>query len=712
MKSLKILILLLLSLAFKGEAQYYRNPGLLFAKSATQNELTFGGVTTFSIAESFMQAGNNQLVGPVMRYENGKTHLVYQDATTGRKFILTYDALYGLSRPVGFGLIPGGTVDTHHRPAIFAEGSRLYVPVEKQHNIDPVSIYKTRNDNDELIFELSGTTIGTAPTYPMPTKRNSIYVNFGQISDVNAGYNKNTGASFDANSWASGGLISTRLADEDEHYMAFINNHYVVSDKAVIVISGRNDDETPAKHFRRYLLKMTPTAGGQTIYNWSESFNKTSAPSAAEMTANFEYFDTGSESDQAYIPVTSLDESGNIYDVGADGGAYKFIYIPSGSSSVTNKTITLPGTPTLRDGASVSGNNQLGACAAIMPINSSLVYAFFRVTDTGFARIKMYKTVDLGDNWTEEETLFTGIDADIESVIIPSNYLEIEDNKTFVVIGTGAPTSDRAVMYVQKVAFGSLSTTADAYASTTAYTESEYDALMARSYYVEAGKITNTGTTLNTIVDQGTQAQNITTVGSPVLDNGTTPTYVTLDGVNDRLPIPIAGLDNESEGTIFAVVRIPTGATSVNILTASNSGSAADFWGVGKSTTDVTRYTRASPIDLDIRGKETITNAFHIFAFTFQNGSGASVLHWYDGKLQLRDGVVETQLALEGNMFSYPATLTHISVGALIRTTSAFYNEDFKHLAISTEPLSNEQMRKAFKYLATKYGITITDHYQ
>jgi hypothetical protein len=707
MKRLFLSFLLLLPLLLTG--QVLVNP---YAYETGEPELTFGPVSQFSAAESYMQSGGNQLVGPTMTYENDKTHLVYQDAgISGRKFILTHNSNYGLSRPVGFGLIPAATVDTHHRPAIFYENNRLYVSAEKQHNILPMSIYKTRNDNDDLIFERSATTIGTTPTYPMPSKKNGIYVNIAQVSDIAAGINRNPGVTFDANSWTAEVLFANRQTDEDELYQALVNNHHVVTDKLVIVSSGRNDDLSPAVHFRRYLFKILPSSSGQTMYNWSETFSKSTAPLAAEMTANYEYFDTGADTDQGYIPVAALDRNSNIYDIGADGGVYKFIYIPSGSSSVTIKTITLPGSPTLRDAESVGGNNQMGACPVLMPINTSLVYAFFRVTDTGFARIKVYKTTDLGDTWTEVQTLFSGINADIESVIIPANYLEIEPDKTFIIVGTGTPTSNRAAMYVQKVAFGSLSSTADAYTSTTAYTESEYNALMARSYYIEAGKITNTGTTLNTVIDQGTQGSNITTSGSPVLDNSVTPTYVVLDGVNDRLAVPTTGLDNESEGTIFIVARVAVG-TPVNFVTSSNSAATSGFWGIGKTITDVTRYTRSSPIDIDIRGKETVTNDFHIFAFTFQNGLGASVLHWYNGRLQLRDGAVETAIDQEGNMFSTPGTLTHISVGALVRTTTGFYNFDFKHLGISIEPLSNEQTRKAFKYLANKYGKTITDHYE
>lgn len=134
---------------------------------------------TLSSDEAAAQAGHNQLITPKLLYYNGKTHFVYQhdDNSTeqGRLHILSYDSRYGLSRPVGFHKRTGPTPDPHHRPVIFHDSGQLYIVVESDHNDAPQSIFKNRTQGDDLIWELSATTIGTTASYPKIMKKNGVF---------------------------------------------------------------------------------------------------------------------------------------------------------------------------------------------------------------------------------------------------------------------------------------------------------------------------------------------------------------------------------------------------------------------------------------------------------------------------------------------------------------------------------------------------------
>lgn len=664
--------------------------------------------TVYSTTQVQAQSGGNSLMSPRLLWENGRTHYVFQDvsaSTGGRHFILTYDERYGLGRPVGHGVTQ---IETHHRPAFIKYNDKFYITAERNHNSVPLTVWDSRADDDAMIFNQTTDVIGTIPTYPNIYNKNGVFTILNQSNDINAKYTKNSSGNF-LGTWTAEEQITSRQADEDEHYVAAPNNGDFLPNEIVFLVGGRNDDTSPATWFNKYIIRATVTASDITYRNWTNTYSTTSQIGGTQMITYFKYFGTASDVTQAYAPVTAIDKQGNFYDVTGNGvDTYKFVYMIAGQSSPTEKSISLPSSPTIMDGADVGLDGQNGGCPFLLAVNPHEVYAFFRISVGGEGRIYMYKTVDLGDNWTFEQDIFGDQSEHIYGFTMAYNALGIPNNRNFICIGTGvgAPLSN---MYIKRCAWGSIqhNETQSIFDNYTAYSASEYDALMIRSYYIETGKVTNTGTTLNTVIDQSPSAQDATTTGSPVLDNGTTPTKVAIDGTNDALIVPTTGLTALTEGTIFVVVDPNATGTALNFLTFSRSGVASPFQAYGKSTTDLTRVQDSG--DLDVRGSTSITDAYHILAYTMQNGQCA-VLQWLDGEMQFRTETTPSNG--EGRFTSgLSPTIDRISIGRLVRNTTSFSAFDFKHCAFSSTPLTTEQTYRALKYLANKYSISLTDHY-
>jgi hypothetical protein len=552
------------------------------------------------------------------------------------------------------------------------------------------------------------------PTYVNFVKKNGIFLASAQITDVDVSTFINQSGLFDGD-WDDMNEVSTRQADEDEHYVMDVYNQEQINDELLIDITGRDDDVTPRSWFRRYLIRANITGpGSKTFYNWDKSVSKTSRLLEADMN-NYAYYYTGYDTASSLPPMPATDLNGNFYDIARDTlWGFKFIIMIQGQS-IQYKDINLPGSPIPAYPPGVEA--QAGPFNCIVPISPEKIYIFVRIDTGPWDKVYCYKTTDLGDTWEEIGDVFPDIDDDIRGFGYPLNGLEIPENRNFVFVATSNPdpTILTAAVYMRRAAFGTIQPEEGDPYDVTAYTESEYDDLMLRSYYVEAGKVTNTGTTCNSLIDQSASAQDATSTGSPVMDSGTTPTYVQLDGVNDFFSIPLTGVVNLTEGSIIAVVQQDAAGVNGTFLTASQHTTNNHFLLYTIRSDSVTQFNDTNSVvnrSVDTHTKTT----YHIFVFTHQNaGVSGNVLHFVDGKLQKRNPV--TRNINEGSYFT--GTLQHTStdwtrllIGKLDwNSADTFTKFRLKHLAITAEPLNTEQLKKSMRYLADKYSITLTDEY-
>lgn len=680
----------------------YSNPYAYSGSSveAGTSDITIDDTTyTFTANQAQMVQGYSQLYTPKILYDNGKTYAVYQKNNIGRLVVLKYDDRYGLGNPIGVRMQIASGFDTHHEPVIFSDANKLYMLQEKNHNSEPIGILKARNVGDDLLWQVGTNTIGTIPTYPILTKKNGVFLIAHQFSDVSAGLVYNTGSDIDG-TWESTSVqLTVRAADEDEHYVSGVMNYDAVTDEMVIVINGRNDDGS-ISYFRKYLLRVKVTAPSTvTIYNWDKSFSKNSALSSAELIANCEYYDTGSDLIVSNQSNAALDNSGNFYDsISNDAGStLKFIILLSGQASTA---------PTVKDAPHFFYR--------IMPISTSLIYAIANQTVGAFSKPFLFKTTDLGDNWEEVSEIFEDIDADVVDVGFPANHKDIPNDSNFIFCGRGTG----GALHVKKAAFGTLQseTPANFYGDTVAYSEAEYNALMDFSYMIEAGKITTTGTTLTAVADQSPNARNPGIGGSPVVDNGTTPSYLVFDGTNDLLGITAdAGLLARSEGIVLAVIKPTNGGSAFfgkPFITATNDANTTSYITFGASFNNVISHAGSwGTPKVEVYGDTTLTDDFHIVAFYLQNG-GCDVLGIVDGKFQLRNEV--QQSVNEGKFLSgVNLGMEFLRIGALTRSSgTTYFSFQLKHIAICSAPQTEASLAKMIKFLSTKYGISLTSHYK
>lgn len=700
---------------------------------STAISISASTITFLGNSETLGSHGYPHTVTPRMVWHNGKTYFAYvhkaetdvADATDtgGRLTLITYDENYGLSRPVGI-LNRQSDYDTHHAPTWYIDNAtgQLRIVMESHHNIDPLMIVKNRTIGDDLIWQVTANTIGTNsggsgyPTYPNIYNENGVFTLISQVDNTDAGFNKNITGDFEG-AWSNDAKITTRDADEPYHYVTGVfNGHKSVGNRVVFTVSARSNDVTP-NWFRKYLIKAEVLAGGITYYDFDESFSKTSRLTVSEQNTNFKYYNTAGSTSQGYTPQPSLDDDGNFYDFSGNGlGGYVFAYWLNGASSPVTKTITLPGSPTLLDGndGGATGNGQNSPCVLILPYSTADVRIFVRHVSGLYRKCIEYKTTDLGTTWTLVGDPFSDINDDIHSIVVPYNVFDIPTNRNFVIVGRADNNPTWSNLYFKKAARGTIQseTGGNPYTAVTAYTASEYDALQVRSYYIETGKITSTGTTCNSLIDQSPSALNVNSSGSPVLNSSVTPAYVTLDGTNDYFSLPITGLTALTEGTIIAVVRFPSGAAgNGSFLNASKNTVTNHFRQWIWNADDVVRFNQSyGGNTVDVKGKTTLSRSdFYIIAFVHQNG-GCGVMKWVNGELQLDNYVSKHKF--EGKFFAdFSGTMTNLEVGRLVRTTTGFHNFELSHIAISSTPFNWTQLSKSFKYLSNKYGIALNTFY-
>jgi hypothetical protein len=579
--------------------------------------------------------------------------------------------------------------------------------------VQPLGILKPRTAGDWLVWQLSPTEIGTFPTYPNIYKRNGLYAIVNQTDNIDAGIITNASYSFEGNWSATETKITTRDSLEAFHYvMGVLNPEKAIKNRIVFTVTARSRKD---EHFNKYLLKVDLKPSSFTLYNFDESFSKTSRLTTSEQRRYFKYYSTPGK--QGYTPVASLDNEGNFYDISGDGdGGYVFIYWLNSQPSAVSKKIRLPGSVRLLDGMAVEEGKQQGACVSILAKSTKEVYAFFRQRSGSFYKVFKYKTTDLGETWQDQGDVFPDIDDNIYAIIFPSNILDIPADRNFIILGKSGPAPVWSAFYFKKAAWGTIQPEngGNPYDTVTAYLPSEYDRLMVRSFYIEKETITNNGVALHSLIDQSPSKKNVIATGSPELNDDQAPQYVSFDKKDDAISLPFTDLDTLSEGTIFAVVRVPSGSEGGNFFLSASRNDVNNhyrLWGWSEDN-KIKHMNKFGGGLTSISGKTTLEpSKFYILAFVHQN-TGCGVMKWVNGKLQMDD--YQSRNDKEGRFFNhFNGDMTCLEIGRLVRKKGTnFYGFELKHLAISPTPMNWTQLSKSFKYLANKYRIPLDTFYQ
>lgn len=648
-------------------------------------DLVFGDQYSFPATETnFMLSGRNFWT-PQLLNNGFENYLIASRSNSGSEklCLLAHDSRYGLFPPFAVAnRLPGGADDgNHHIPTILKEGGKLYALREIEHNVDPMGIHKTINQNDFVLWQAGSNTIGSNPTYPnLYQLNNGVKVMVSQISDINAGLNYNINGTIDS-AWSAQSNIVTADAGNAIYVTGIINSH-LRQDYAIAMVTVRAAGLSI--YHQRCAVKIHVSLAGVITYrNWDDTFSKNSTLTIAELRTNFKYFDTGSSAIDSEEPIcAALSINGKFYDVARDGsGNNQFVILSVGQTSTA---------PTLKSFPSS------GDVRCVLPLRTSLIYAF--AIESG--DIIQYESRDEGDNWTNLGDVFPGVADSLGYFTVSYNAAAIGNNQSFFVVSAGG-----GVTYVRKAAFGSLESEAPAnfYINTPLMSESEYDGMCDFSYKIEAGKITNTGTTLTSLIDQSPNARHITggaVGGSPVIDNATTPSQVVMDGINDFCQVGITGYTGKTNGVIIVV-----GNPAFYWLTASRNAGSATYmrWTVTGGFTEYFGGFNAGTCT--VKGTTAVTAGVKGI-FMFQHMGIGDVMQFYNGQMQRRNVTLQ-QDTVEGLFIAgLPSGATHLEIGRLVRSSVTFTASTWSHIAMApAQTLSN--LAKMHKFLSNKYSIPL-----
>jgi hypothetical protein len=690
-----------------------------FSTTAAVTELqsiTFDASTTIFDATNYKIAKSspvNQLWSPVIFYKGGKTLAAFLVAGTNRFNVLEYtsNGLKPIHRVYG----SSGQYDSHDHPVLHWENDRLYVVQENYHNVNPSKIHKTKANNDSLIFESNLKNLGTeGHTYFNLTENNGALVSVGQYNDTQAGFLINTSGAIEG-TWSTNKKLLSLQSGEAERYQMGVNNKYRSND-IIIISAGRNDLTTTPTWFRFNVFKARVNASGFLDYYKvdgtliREVSTEVGTPLSDAELATTEFYYTGSNTAQAYQPVPSLDELGNFYCVHENGsGGYVLSIWKSSSATPVNQALTFPDAPTLV----VNNPDQWGACVYVMPEKPSKIDLFFKVNNGTRIIIRQYRSVDEGVTLTFVQDIDFGFDA--VSFGIAANYISIGNNQNFIAIAGGDNATDQngpVQLGVKKAAFGAIQAEAgNIYNSLTPITEAAYNSSAVASYFIENGKVNLTNTVVDSLIDQSLNATVLTSLGSPVVDNATTPTEITLDGVNDAFSLNPALLVTGKAYLFISVVDI-LGNDYIAPATISNNTNANSFIlpeirGAAVNRMDYRARQNTIAVE-EVDGDTVVAAGYHIYAWLYR-GYGNDVPMWYDGKMQLRN--VITEPSENEGAYILPNGNTNLEIGRMVRNTTGYLNFKMKHTAIH-EVISEAEILDRIKFLGNKYGITLLNAYR
>jgi len=648
---------------------------------------------------AFNIAPNSLILHPRIQYRNGNTLAgSLRGISTDNRAVITQHTPNGIRPPF---IIAGATdaYNRHDQPVIHYEGDRLYFLQEANHNLNPVEYHKTQADNDSLIIDSNVGNIGSASTYPNIYRNNGKIAIICQILDVEAGLTINQTGNIES-IWDATLQWITRDSDETERYQMSYGNKSLEGD-IVVFSCGRNDSVDPANPiwFRGNLFRISldPTTGvpiyktfdGTVIYTGTQPID-TAGVRQAEM------YDIGS-TNQGYIPFTDLDQNGNFYAIRKDEiGDYILSIWNENNAAPTHQVITFPDSPTL-----IEGNpNQNHAVTYMITISANDIQIFVKVNNGTRIIVRHYKSIDAGVNWTVIQDIDFGFD--VLKFAIPVNYLDIPIDSNFASFATG--TADQSA--IKRAAFGGIQVETNIYDGLTPISESAYNSTSILSYFIESGKITNTGTILDSVIDQSINGNNIIPTGSPQLDDGTTPTEVIMDGVNDGFDVDPTLIQANKDYLIIGVTEYISVPYNLFTFTNNSNDDSFVFFQITNVLRMIARYNE-STIKINA-GDEATPNGYNISAWLIRGARNSPVMY-LNGKMQER--VIESDPTVDEGKYMLPNGITNIGILKNTRLSTSYEATKMKHFAIH-EVNSEAEVLDIMKYLGDKYSMTLNNLYR
>lgn len=549
-------------------------------------------------------AGGHSLYTPRMVWHNGKTyhlyHGIYQSDGYGQGYIQVYDENDGVGRPYRVGsTLPtttGGVGDSHTTPSFVVDDEgNLYMFQERTHD-SPIDIYKATAEgynNFSLLAEKINP--GTGAT------AQSSYHNIFRLQDGNRAswcrmtkiYESYSGghpafvqASDGAESWGSLYRVGTNpRPDTDAGHTNFatrIYPHvplyrvYVPSiEKYILLNTLRGDDaDTGLGLWNKFYI--SETADFITYDNlfgtpYSHDTSSNNYITEALYDANFMYYDSGDEANNASIPTATVSLDAVVYIITGKGhtGTLQLHVIDRNARTLVTKDLTIPDYVVFDP--DTTQNNAVKHMAFIE--DGQYLEVVILIDEGTYNKLHMFRTYNDGDTWHDEGDLNLDVtDQNVEALILPINYFEIPDNRNFMVafFTTDPDTTNTRKMFIKRAAKGEIQTETPNVITPAANLSTASNLF---DYVAIDGQISRSGNNVSGLTDQF-GLRNATGVNSPQW-NGSDA--ITLNGTNNYFTIATTGMTALTKCTFFAVAKTSYTGGSTIILSLSNNADVGAF---------------------------------------------------------------------------------------------------------------------------------------
>lgn len=719
---MRILFFLLL-ISFSASAQFANN-NLLLASDPDLPSLALGPDShtfTASEVEAMVLQPYEFLYAQGSVFLNGATFIAYSrlDATPYNEGVsfFRYDNGYGLRRPYP-GLLAANTTDNHALTPMFRDNSGYFYAYREDGHATPIDIFKTRNTDDISAWYKLSERIGVGQNlaYPkaIPDGSGNAVSWLRDFSAPDLFGIRMYRASAGGETFGASRQILAQLDESD-----LDGRHY-----PTLPLRYKTDDgwyfmEVTFRHLStlgwtdRYILK---TQNFEDYYTYDESsFEDVVTEGSMSLAELAPYLAYSIPADsQMFAPVSCLDRQGHYYSIVTDGGGdYHILYHRNGTWQTKQIATALSfAGETLVEGVD-SGNEQLGAFSTLIMYDRRNFDVVVRcVTDVGgtdYNHLKIFRTTNFGDTFSYVCDLNEGSADNWMKNTWPFNYDDIPINQNFLVASFNLDSPAKA--HVQTIAQGAPDASGGTWTINTITNFSDISGLV-RHYKINAANTTRSGTTLTGCTELTGSGYDWSISGSPVVDDGTTPTHVIFDGSNDVALIDGTGVFTLAQGSGFFVVRQKTSYTA-----------AAAIWSVG-STSNTRHWSFQIRKDAGYDGANAFSNYvtttneyksqtasiasdtdFHVVGFVVD---GAGTTLYVDGERQYLETNSALQARLDqGKFYTNLTTPNRLAIGALVRSTTAYTGLDFKEGVFYNRALSEQEVLEVMKKLGADHSITI-----
>lgn len=689
-------------------------------------------------------AGVQNLYQPKMLWHNGKTyynyHGIYQSEGLGQGYILVYDEKDGLLKPVRIGNTQvlnsySGAPDTHTQPNMQIDNDgNLFMFQERTHD-SPIDIYKGSSfTNMELLAEKinPGTGATAESSYHQMIKLpNGNGWSWCRMTGLFEAYAGGHGASVEASdgfeSWGS--LIRNTTnprpvavyppvgTEKTRHYPILPYYRQIVDDKIVCIRVQRVDNfSTGQGLWHKFYIHTTPVGTGRGLVfdnligtPYSQDVSAANYMDETDLDDNFLFYNSGSSSNNAMIPVATVSLFPKVYIVTGDANTGNLLLhiINMTARTLVTKSLNITGYHVYDPD---TGQGMAVRHLAFIEDGQYLEVGIEMDYPSSVIKTHLFRSYDDGDAFEDQGDMTPDISTTAYRLTFPMNYHSIPNGRNFMVTlhGPDLVTSNTQITYVKRAAKGAIQVETPRIVVPAANFSDAFDFF---DYAADDASIVRSGNNITTLVDQF-GLRNATGVSNPQWD---TVNAFVLNGTSSHFTIPTTGFSGLTKCTFFALVSL-TEVRTCDIFEITDATSGYVRWNLVDTNTGVSTpsFVHKIPASTTLRDYGQYApglNEWVLLGFVtdgrcrtdiFVNGAKQHYQHFGYSTL--------THYQKRGTL-NY-GTISSVRIGMQNLSSDAFYPLSGRRLMMKNTVYDFETYRSLEKKIADLYGITLNYGYQ